>query len=99
MTVSRFVYSLTGLATLWHVTVQQQQQQSAVAKPVGLEKNGKREGGEQGEEVADGEDEIQLPLPSTASTETRSHSPHSVAQTSFGGNFIYPEKCIFRNLS
>lgn len=39
----------------------------------GKGKRGKHEEGQLGEEVVNGEDEIQLPLPSTASRERRSH--------------------------
>lgn len=47
---------------------------------------GKHVGGGQGEEVAIGEDEIQLPLPSTASRETRrSHSPLTATGSPFLG--------------
>lgn len=38
VSVSTLVYGPTGLATLWRVMVQQQQQQWTVAKPVGLER-------------------------------------------------------------
>lgn len=44
VTVSPLVYSLTGLATLWHVTVMRAVVWTA-AKPVGSEKKGKRERG------------------------------------------------------
>lgn len=44
VTVSLLVYSLTGLATLWHVTVMRAVVWTA-AKPVGSEKKGKRERG------------------------------------------------------
>jgi len=89
----KLVYSPTGLATFGHVTVVWLQQQ-IVAKPVGLEKRESVKW-EQGEEVANEEDEIQLPLPSTASRATRrSYSPlkATVSPSYFG--VLLPDKSL-----